>query len=311
MRVLKEKVAPIILLLVVMLPALCFGQNSYQAFNGKQYLLVGEQWKVYNSLNNSHHAIVNNTITVKYTPTVSQSQKNSFEITNNLVLLRSNVLGYHDYQITSSGSTDLFSIATSLLNSGYTEDVIIPSYGEFLITPNDPEYATNQWYMNQIQNTSVDIENAWGFTTGSPTIKIAILDTGIDWQHEDLGLGSDGYQNIHLNSGEDPWSSPNNPASGNGIDDDGNGLIDDWKGYNFEQDTNDSQGTIYHGTHVAGIIGAKTHNGTGISGIAGGWNNKGCEMIICKVGDALPNGSVLDDAIVLQLIKERKLSNSA
>src|SRR5690606_21629748 len=127
---------------------------------------------------------------------------------------------------------------------------------------------------------------------------VAVLDSGTDWNNEDLGYGNDNYQNIYTNPGEDVWSNPNTPSSGNGIDDDGNGLIDDWKGWDFNSNDNDSRSGYYHGTFVAGIIGAKTNNNVGVSGIAGGWDNEGVKILACNVGSGSPNGAVLDDAIL-------------
>ncbi len=302
----NKHIRKIALLLGLIVPMLSFGQNSYQTFNGNQYLLIGTQWKVYNNINNTYYNIVNNTITIKYTPSVSPLQRSNFETQNNLILIRSNILGYYDYQIASYGFVNPLAIAQTLQNSALTEDVIIPCYGEYILTPNDPQYS-QQWYLKQSNNIDINIENAWNISTGSSTVKIGILDSGTDWEHEDLGTGTDSYQNIYLNTGEDSWVSANNPTTGNGIDDDGNGLIDDWKGWNFDQNTNDSRGTFFHGTHVAGIVGAKSNNGKGISGVAGGWNNKGCELIICNVGQSSPNGSILDDAIIYAVDQGAKI----
>jgi hypothetical protein len=83
---------------------------------------------------------------------------------------------------------------------------------------------SSQWHL-----AVINAFDAWDVTTGSPGVIVGILDSGTEWTHSDLGIGSDTYQNIYLNPGEDVWTNPNDPTTGNGIDDDNNGLIDDWK----------------------------------------------------------------------------------
>ena len=108
---------------------------------------------------------------------------------------------------------------------------------------------------------------AWDTHTGNNTITVAVIDTGIDYEHPDLS------SNIWINSGEIP---------DNGIDDDGNGFIDDTRGWNFVENNKnpmdndvascDKTTTNYlkprgHGTHVAGIVGALGNNKEGTSGV--------------------------------------------
>jgi thermitase len=92
---------------------------------------------------------------------------------------------------------------------------------------------------------------AWKITKGSSDIKIAVIDTGVDYNHVDL------KNNIMINEGEIP---------GNGIDDDGNGYVDDVYGYNFASNNNNPMDGHGHGTHCAGVIGAE-HNNIGIAGV--------------------------------------------
>ena len=104
---------------------------------------------------------------------------------------------------------------------------------------------------------------------------VAIIDTGVDYRHEDL-------QNVlWVNKGEIP---------GNGIDDDGNGYVDDVNGWNFYDDNN----VIYngkddaHGTHIAGTIVAN-NNTKGVAGIAGGSTVK--IMVLKALGGDDESGS--------------------
>ncbi len=65
----------------------------------------------------------------------------------------------------------------------------------------------------------------------------------------------------------DPWSDPNDPETGNGVDDDGNGYVDDYRGWDFVNDDNDPMDDRFHGTHVAGTIGAMGNNSVGVVGV--------------------------------------------
>ncbi len=120
--------------------------------------------------------------------------------------------------------------------------------------PNDPKYG-QQWAMEK-----VNASKAWNITSGQRSIVVAVIDTGIDTNHEDL------RDHIYTNAAEIP---------GNGIDDDGNGFVDDVHGWDFNGNDNNpmdetSAQNPGHGTHCAGIIGASFNNGLGIAGIAPG-----------------------------------------
>ena len=106
-----------------------------------------------------------------------------------------------------------------------------------------------------VQGIDINIVKAWDITLGSQDVIVGILDTGIDINHEDL------RDNIYVNLNEIP---------NNGIDDDNNGYVDDISGWDFFNQDNlvyDSYDLDNHGTHVAGIVAAKS-NELGISGVA-------------------------------------------
>jgi len=266
-----------------------------QTFKGKQYILNNGKYEMLNISDLQYYPIIENTITIKFKTSTSPSQIQSIENQNNLIRLRKAETGWYDYQIVNN--LNLFQKANFFINNSIIEDVEIPKLGKYVISPNDNSYS-NQWYLNQSSGINIDIENAWNITTGNTNIIVGILDSGTDWSHLDFGLGFDNFQNVYLNPNEDAWSNPNNPSTGNGIDDDGNGYIDDWKGWDFNNNNNDSRGPFYHGTHVAGIIGAKSNNNEGMAGIAGGWNSEGSKLLLCGVGDFGPDASILDDAIL-------------
>ncbi len=277
---------------------LCFtiitnAQENSKTFQNQQYEKIDNQWKVLNTSDLTYYPIQNNLVSIKFVLNTSQETIYSFASQNNLTFIRKAITGWCDFQI-NDVSNDVFYKCTTMktVNSNIIDKLEIPTQGLYNTSPNDPSYSA-QWHLNRI-----NASDAWNITTGNPTVKVAVIDSGTDWTHNDLGQGNDTFQNIYLNSGEDAWSNPYNPSTGNGIDDDGNGLIDDWKGYNFDLNNNNSRGIIPHGTHVAGIIGAKTNNNLGVAGVAGGFNNEGVKILPVGVGQNAPNSIAIDDAIL-------------
>jgi hypothetical protein len=101
----------------------------------------------------------------------------------------------------------------------------------------------------------LDLINApevWAMGYTGQGITVAVIDSGVDYNHPDL------QNNIWVNPREIP---------GNGIDDDGNGYIDDVWGWDFVNRDNTPTDLYGHGTHIAGII-AAANNGSGITGVA-------------------------------------------
>jgi len=113
--------------------------------------------------------------------------------------------------------------------------------------------------------TAINAPEAWEITEGSKKIIIGLIDTGVKTAHEDLNgqFWVNPKEDINKNGKFDKGDL-------NGIDDDNNGFIDDVMGWNFTDGNwnNNPTDDNGHGTYVAGIIGAKSHNSIGISGIA-------------------------------------------
>ncbi len=107
-----------------------------------------------------------------------------------------------------------------------------------------------------------DAARAWQVTQGSKSTVVAVIDTGIDVNHEDL------KKNLWVNPGESGKDAQGRDKAGNGVDDDENGFIDDVNGWNFVANNNKLDDNHGHGTHIAGIIGAEAGNQKGISGIS-------------------------------------------
>ncbi|MBF0363423.1 MAG: S8 family serine peptidase [Oligoflexia bacterium] len=133
----------------------------------------------------------------------------------------------------------------------------------------DPKIS-NQWGMRDI-----GVADAHKITKGIPEIIVAVIDTGIDYTHEDL------LPNLWRNSGEMGLDANGKDKSSNGIDDDGNGYIDDVIGWDFAKNDNKpfdlttsvwemitGGGNPGHGTHCAGNVAARSDNALGILGVA-------------------------------------------
>lgn len=133
------------------------------------------------------------------------------------------------------------------------------------LTPNDT------YYPQQYAPSLMQLPTAWGSTVGSHQQIAVVIDTGIDYNHPDLV--------------DNMWNNPLEIA-GNGVDDDANGYVDDVHGINSITDSGDPMDDQGHGTHVAGIIGAKGNNARGIAGVS--WDSK---IIAAKFLDANGMGS--------------------
>jgi Mg-chelatase subunit ChlD len=124
-------------------------------------------------------------------------------------------------------------------------------------TPNDAMFDQLWGLQNTGQNNGkagadIDAVAAWDKIQGSSDTLVAVIDTGVDYNHVDLA------DNMWINEGEIP---------NNGIDDDNNGYIDDYYGYDFANDDSDPMDVYEHGTHCAGTIGAVGNNGIGVAGV--------------------------------------------
>ena len=248
------------ILFLLCLFSLCnaHNQDQLERKNGKLYLV-----------NDRGSRLVNEkVITVKLKSGVKHLSKE-------YTVLRSNELGFID--LTVPQKVDVVEYASDLRKTGIFELVKYAEYAEICFIPNDT-YLTNQWYLN-----AINIFDAWNFVVGSPSVRIAVLDTELDWTHPDIGYGTDNYKNI-----------------------------DESLGYNYYWQTSGLVSPLYHGTMVAGIIGAKMNNMCGVAGIAGGNNSSGVTVIPIAINlydDLYLDMSVVDDAILLAMNNGAKVVN--
>ena len=152
---------------------------------------------------------------------------------------------------------------TQTLESLATDMRVAYAEPDYLLTtnviPDDTDFSqqyslNNVGQFNGTAGADISALNAWDIQTGTDVV-IAVIDSGVDYTHPDL------RDNIWINTAEIP---------NNRIDDDQNGRIDDVRGWDFSNNDNDPMDDNNHGTHVAGVIGAKGNNASGITGI--NWN---------------------------------------
>jgi len=241
-------------------------------------------------------------ISLQFSTIVSQNFIDSLDTYGGLEYVRHNELKWYDFIHSGLGELD------DVLEQEFVADKLVsacvPSIYKANLVPDDDDYSI-QWYLENEDDTDIDIEGAWDIETGSYDVVIAVIDLGVDWEHNELGMGDDAYQNIYLNTG-DTWSNPNNPLSGNQQDDDGNGYADDYKGWDFMNGAplgnNDARpnAVMEHGTKMSGIIAAKTDNENLVAGIAGGFGTEGIKILPIQVGNVTwyYEGAVIDDAIL-------------
>lgn len=157
------------------------------------------------------------------------------------------------------------------------------------VRPSDPQFD-DQWALaNQGQRggkegADISAMRAWSVTTGTDKVVVAVLDSGVDYTHDDL------VSNI--------WVRPNTMAP---YSDEDLGTIDDEHGFNAIENTRDPMDDNGHGTHCAGIIGAEGGNDIGISGV-----NWKVQIMPLKFMNAGGSGTTKDAVEAINYVIDRK-----
>ncbi len=169
-----------------------------------------------------------------------------------------------------------------------------PNYYRYAAASPDDTYFDRLWGLHNTgqavngtsgtQDADIDAPEAWDTATGSSGIVVAVIDSGVDYNHPDLA------NNIWSNSDE---------TEGNSVDDDGNGYVDDIRGWDFVDNDNDPIDPNGHGTHVAGTIAAEGNNDLGIVGVC--WIAK---IMPLRALDAVGVGTVAQEIEAINYAKD-------
>lgn len=199
---------------------------------------------------------------IKFKEDVSEESIKNFINTNGLETLQ--ILKYNYVRARVKYFPDQSNITNAAVNQYNTifenlqlETTLIESVEKsrsftYYDLPNDPG-INESYYLNVPTNINL-LWDRWGEVINTEDLVVAIFDSGIDVEHEDLK--------------DNLWTNPNaTEIPGDGIDNDNNGYVDDINGVNVTSKNGDLTDYVGHGTFVSGIIGARGNNGIGISGV--------------------------------------------
>ncbi|MEW6196194.1 MAG: S8 family serine peptidase [Bacteroidota bacterium] len=217
------------------------GQTREIVFRGSTYEYSEAEDEYYLKSGMKKYHLVKDNIVVKLKNNLQMKDIQFSQ--NNLPLLEEvSSIGGSEYKLVKvPKGNNLLDIFIKLQNTDCFEIIEPNIYAKYLSTPND-NYYTNNYHWNLAK---IDMPKAWDITTGSNTVKVAVIGGGADYNHEDLI----------------------------------NQLNTTYKGWNYATNNENPIAYHYHETRCAGIIGATTNNSIGVSGIAGGWNGGGIKMM--------------------------------
>jgi subtilisin family serine protease len=191
-------------------------------------------------------------------------------------------LGVGFFKLNAPGATQATVLAWAR-NKG-VQSIDVNRISQASKAPNDPLHGDpSNWAFQKIS-----AEDAWETGTGTATTIVAILDSGVDYNHPDLAANM--------------WKNPNEVA-GNNIDDDRNGVIDDIFGFNALANTGNPMDDFGHGTVVAGLVGAVGDNNIGMAGV-----NWAVKLMAVKVMDANGNVSIANEIRGITYVMKQKMA---
>ena len=284
-----KKILPLLLLHLLLLPLILFGQTTPTSkhfklparVSSKDYLpntIVIKFKELPDDNKNAIETFVKQSFTKKYLTinTTRQLFPSSASTTNTTTIDNSSMGLDHIVEVTYSSENDIESVINEILKNNNVEYAEPQYIYQSKSIPNDLLYlGGNQSYLNATNTPS-----AWNIaiTSSTPTI-IAIVDSGSQLDHPDLAA------NIYHNEAD--------PINNN--DDDGDGYIDNYNGWDFvgayksnpigDRDPNVVNSAAAHGVHISGLASAVTNNTTGIASVA---YNTAKLLIIKASGDDYP-----------------------
>ena len=239
MNNLKTKVCLSIILFLLSISNISLAQDI-RFFNNEKFKKVDNIWYKVEETSGRECEIDTTIMTIKLEDGLDYTDIEEFCRTNNTEIIRSNILGYVDLKI--SRTTNFFKMLEIYQSNSLIKIAYMSSYGSPLAHP-------NQWYLFPHLH-GLNIDGLWSYTTGDPSIIIAVLDDGIKDDHSD-------FENIILPA----------PMS-----------------WNFHDNNSNIGSSNGHGTFVAGIAAARSGEGTPIDGVAGGSGQElGSKLMILKL----------------------------
>ena len=203
---------------------------------------IRENGKLFVVENGDKFLVDENVITVK-------PKKHTQQLEKKYKIVYISELGFIDIEVPDG--MDIEEFADNLKKSNEFENVEYISELKCFLDPNDP-LKSRQWHINKIH-----LKDAWDITTGNPNIKVAVIDTGVNRDYEDLGYSTNSnYTNISYSLG-----------------------------YDYIADTQYATPVNLHGTYVGCVIGAKTNNSYASAGVAGGNNCSGVTLLSYRIND--------------------------
>ncbi|HPI20160.1 MAG TPA: S8 family peptidase [Candidatus Kapabacteria bacterium] len=269
-----KKINTLLLLLLISIPLLAneeiptkriivkFNENSkYLNLLSENNVNQLEEFYIFFKNNKIRPLISENTMTALHNKAFERNKNNNYTqaAQNHLYSLLSSISRIFLIEYSSGAEENI--IVGKLKNNPEIEYAEILPERNLFFKPNDTD-IDKQYYLNLTQ-----CFDAWDLLNNESVPLVAIVDTGVDYYHEDLA------SNIFTNLGETGIDNNGVDKRVNGIDDDGNGFIDDYRGWDFvssdeENGDNDPKPGNPHGTHVAGIVGGIVNNAIGIAGTA-------------------------------------------
>lgn len=262
-----------------MLRALLMGFAAVLAFTAFEKVDARENAIQHESVPGEYVVKLNQSLSVRSSSIEELSRQTGMHITS--------VIPTYNMVVVSRPSFERSEQGAAVLSSHPAVAYAEPNY-IFRRMQTEDEHFAKQWGLlnvgqpdsakkNGVAGIDINAVPAWNIETGSKDVVVAVIDTGVDYNNQDL------KENMWVNEAE-LNGAPN-------VDDDGNGYVDDVYGHSFItglafSDPMDDHG---HGSHCAGVIGARTNNTFGMAGV-----NWDVRLMAVKFLDKNGSGALAD-----------------